>query len=148
MKLKIKDVFAGFSGNMDDMVIYYNSNLQCLIARKKPKIKSKIDGSFGQDIFAFARRIELSEAYKRDCADYIKAYNIKNSRNGRAQVSWPTIWMTVMRAQFRELPKLNIHELTREEAIAQNLNFISIAHAVDARYLEQVRGYENRTRLI
>ena len=148
MKAKVKLTIPGFAGNMDDMVIYYNSKLNCFIARKKPQVKSKIDSSFGRNIFAFARRIGLSEAYKADCALYIKAYNSKNRSKGRAYISWPALWMKRMRAQARALPDLDIKELTREEAIAQNLNCISIAHAVEAGYTERVKGYEKLTELI
>jgi len=145
MKAKVKLALPGFAGNMDDLVIYYNSQLNCLVARKKPQVKNKIDGSFCREIFAFARRIHLSESYKADCALYIKAYNSKNRRKGRALVSWPALWMKVMRAQARDLPGLNIKELSREEAIAQNLNCLSIARAVDAGYIEPVNGYERLT---
>ena len=148
MKAKVKLALPGFTGNMDDMVIYYNSQLNCLIARKKPQVKNKIDGSFGREIFAFARRIHLSAAYKADCARYIKAFNGKNRCKGRALVSWPALWMMIMRAQARDLPELNIKELSREEAIVQNLNCLSIARAVDAGYIEPVKGCEQLTGLI
>ncbi|MCB5271691.1 MAG: hypothetical protein LHW56_07580 [Candidatus Cloacimonetes bacterium] len=148
MKAKVKLALPGFAGNMDDMVIYYNSQLNCLIARKKPEVKNKMDGSFCQEIYAFARRIHLSAAYKADCARYIKAYNSKNRRNGRALVSWPGLWMKVMRAQARDLPELDIKELSREEAIAQDLNCTSIARAVQAGYIEPVQGCEQLTGLI
>lgn len=148
MKAKVRLALPGFAGNMDDMVIYYNSQLNCLITRKKPQVKNKINGSFGRDIYAFARRIHLSEAYKADCARYIKAYNIKNRRKGRALVSWPALWMKIMRAQARELPELNINQLSREQALEQNLSCISIARAVDAGYIERVGGYERLVELI
>jgi len=37
MKAKLKVLLPGFTGNMDDVVIYYNSKLGKYIARKKVK---------------------------------------------------------------------------------------------------------------
>jgi len=38
MKAKVKLALPGFAGNMDDMVIYYNSKLNKLITKRKGKL--------------------------------------------------------------------------------------------------------------
>jgi hypothetical protein len=75
MKAKLKVLLPGFTGNMDDVVIYYNSKLNKYIARKKVMPKFTLDHSLTQDMHAFRRRIAVSEEYIEDCREYIKLFN-------------------------------------------------------------------------
>ena len=142
MKATVKLALPGYTGNMDDLVIYYNSKLNKLIARKKRTSDFVPDNSITKEIYAFARRINLSADYKKDCDKYINAYNAKNRRNGKAMSSWPSVWMKVMRAQKKLLPELDLNTLTREQAIEANLGCISVAKAVEAGFLENVPGHQ------
>ena len=142
MKATVKLALPGYTGNMDDLVIYYNSKLNKLIARRKGASSYVPDHRITKDIYAFARRINLSADYKKDCDKYINAYNSKNRRNGKAMSSWPSVWMKVMRAQKKLLPELDLNTLTREQAIEANLGCISVAKAVDAGFLEKVPDHQ------
>ena len=95
-----------------------------------------------KDIFAFAHRIELSEGYLDDCRRYIKLYNQKNRRNGRAMSTWPNVFLKLMRAMMTEYPELDLATLTMDEVVTKKLPCRSIAEAVQAGYLEKVPGYE------
>ena len=148
MKATVKLALPGFAGNMDDMVSYYNSKLNKLIARKKRTSDFVPDNSITKEIYTFARRIDLSADYKKDCDKYISAYNSKNRRNGKAMSSWPSVWMKVMRAQKKLIPDLDLNTLTREQAIEANLGCISVAKAVEAGFLEKVPGHQKLTNLI
>lgn len=148
MKATVKLALPGYTGNMDDLVIYYNSKLNKLIARKKRTSDFVPDNSITKEIYAFARRINLSADYKKDCDKYINAYNSKNRRNGKAMSSWPSVWMKVMRAQKKLLPELDLNTLTREQAIEANLGCISVAKAVDSGFLEKVQGHQKLTNQI
>lgn len=148
MKATVKLALPGFTGNMDDVVIYYNSKLNKLIAKKKGTSDFVPDNTITKEIYAFARRISLSADYKKDCDKYINAYNSKNRRNGKAMSSWPSVWMKVMRAQKKLLPELDLNTLTREQAIEANLGCISIAKAVEDGFLEKVPGHQKLTHLI
>ena len=148
MKATVKLALPGFAGNMDDVVIYYNSKLNKVITRRKGTSNYVPDYSITKEIYAFARRINLSADYKKDCDKYINAYNSKNRRKGKAMSSWPSVWMKVMRAQKKLLPDLDLNTLTREQAIEANLGCISIAKAVEAEFLEKVPGHQKMTSLI
>lgn len=73
MKAKLKVLLPGFTGNMDDVVIYYNSKLGKYIARKKVKPTFTPDHSLTQEMHTFRRRISVSEDYIDDCrgCDYL-----------------------------------------------------------------------------
>jgi len=142
MKARVKMMLPGFTGNMDDVVVYYNAHLGKYIARKKVTPKFTPENESMQQINAFARRIELSEAYKDDCRRYIKLYNQKNRRHGRAMSTWPNVFMKVMRAFLKEHPDLDLANLSREEIISRELPFKSVADVVRVGYLDKVPGYE------
>ncbi len=141
MKAKVKLMLPGFTGNMDDVVIYYNAHLNKYIARKKVMPTFTPDNQIVKDIFAFARRIELSEGYLNDCRKYIKLFNSKNRRHGRAMSTWPNVFLKVMRKMINEHLDIDIKTLTREEIIEKNLPCRNIAAAIEAGYLEKVRGH-------
>ena len=145
MKAQVKLMLPGFTGNMDDVVIYYNAHLNKYIARRKVMPKFTPSNEIVKEMYAFARRIELSEAYKNDCREYIKLYNRKNRRNGRAMSTWPNVFMKVMRATKNQYPELDFATLTREEVIERDLPCKTVAAAVEAGYLEKVTGYEKLT---
>jgi len=143
MKAKLKVLLPGFTGNMDDVVIYYNAKLNKFIARKKVRPKFTPDNSIVKEIHAFRRRIVVSEAYLDDCREYIRLFNQKFRRQGRALSTWPNVYMKVMRALKSHYPQLDFRILTREDIINQNLPCRAIAAAVEAGYLEKVPGYES-----
>jgi len=67
MIAKLKTFLPGFTGNMDDVVVYYNSKLNQYIVRKKVMPTFIPDNSIVKEMHAFRRRIEVSEAYIDDC---------------------------------------------------------------------------------
>ncbi len=148
MKAKLKVLLPGFTGNMDDVVIYYNAKLNKYIARRKVKPSFVPSNQDMKDIFALARRIRISEDYHADCDEYIRRFNQKNRRQGRALSTWPNVFLKLMRAQQKANPGLDYKVLTREEIREQGLPCRSIAASVNAGYLEQVPGHESLDKLI
>lgn len=142
MKAKLKVLLPGFTGNMDDVVIYYNAKLNKYIARRKVKPKFTPDNSIVKEIHAFRRRIQVSEEYLDDCREYIRMFNQKFRRQGRALSTWPNVYMKVMRALNQQYPELDFKVLTREDIINQSQPCRTIAAAVEAGYLEKVPGYD------
>lgn len=142
MKAKLKVLLPGFTGNMDDVVVYYNSKLNKYIARKEVKPKFTPDHSLTQEMHAFRRRIAVSDEYIDDCREYIRLFNQKFRRQGRAMSTWPNVYMKIMRALKAHYPDLDFGTLTREEVLDQNLPCKSVAAAVEAGYLEKVPGFE------
>lgn len=123
-------------------MVYYNSKLNKYIARKKVKPTFTPDHSLTQQMHAFRRRIAVSEDYIDDCREYIRLFNQKFRRRGRAMSTWPNVYMKNMRALKSQYPELDFETFTREEVIERNLPCKTVAAAVDAGYLEKVPGYE------
>jgi len=142
MKAKLKVLLPGFTGNMDDVVIYYNSKLNKYIVRRKVKPKFTPDHSLTQEMHAFRRRISVSEAYIEDCREYIKLFNRKFRKQGRAMSTWPNVYMKIMRALKRQYSEIDFKTLAREDVLEYDLPCKSVAAAVEAGYLEKVPGYE------
>lgn len=146
MKAKLKVLLPGFTGNMDDVVVYYNSKLNKYIARKKVKPKFTPDHSLTQEMHTFRRRIGVRLEYIDDCREYIKLYNRKFRRQGRAMSTWPNVYMKIMRALKKQYPEIDFKTLSRDDVIERNLPCRSVAAAVDAGYLEKVPGCERLNR--
>ena len=142
MKAKLKVLLPGFTGNMDDVVVYYNSKLNKYIARKKVKPKFTPDHSLTQQMHAFRRRISVSEDYIDDCREYIRLFNQKFRRQGRAMSTLPNVYMKIMRALKKQYPEIDFGTLTREDVLERDLPCRTVASAVEAGYLEKVPGYE------
>ncbi|GAB1468734.1 hypothetical protein MASR2M64_14830 [Candidatus Cloacimonadota bacterium] len=138
MKATLKVMLPGFTGNMDDVVIYYNSKLNKYIARRKVKPKFTPDNSIVKEMHTFRRRIKVTDAYLDDCREYIKRFNSKYRKQGRAMSTWPNVFMKVMRATKKQYPELDFNTITREEVIAMQLPCLCIKDAVKAGYLEIV----------
>lgn len=148
MKAKLKVLLPGFTGNMDDVVIYYNAKLNKYIARRKVMPKFTPDNSIVKEIHAFRRRINVSEAYLDDCREYIRLFNQKFRKQGRALSTWPNVYMKVMRALKSQYPDLNFSTLTRQEVLDRQLPCRTIKDAVNAGYLEKVTDYESLDRFL
>lgn len=143
MKAKVKLALPGFAGNMNDLVIYYNRQLDKLIARRKVIPAHIPDGSVMKQGFALARRIALSPAYKADCRRYILAYNTHNRQNGRKLSAWSNLWLQIMRSLKANHPELDLSTLTRAGLIS--LGCGSIASAVEAKLIDKVPGWDQLT---
>jgi hypothetical protein len=148
VKAKLKVMLPGFTGNMDDVVIYYNAKLNKYIARRKVKPKFTPDNSIVMEIHAFRRRIRVTDAYLDDCREYIRLLNQKFRKQGRAMSTWPNVYMKIMRALKNNYPEINFKTLTREEIVSGQLPCRTIADAVRVGYLEVVPGFERLTNLL
>lgn len=148
MKAKLKVMLPGYTGNMDDVVVYYNSKLGKMIVRRKVKPPKCVSTAHTTLIFALARRIVLSAGWHQDCRRYIDLYNAKNRKQGRALASWPAVWLKLMTAQTKARPDLDFSQLNRQELLDLALPCISIAASVEAGFLEPVAGWQNLTALV
>lgn len=148
MKAKLKIMLPGFTGNMDDVVIYYNAKLNKYIARRKVIPTFTPDNKIVKEIHAFRRRINVTEAYLDDCREYVRLFNQKFRKQGRAMSTWPNVYMKVMRAMKNQFPEINFNTLTREQVQEYQLPCRTISDAVRAGYLEKVPGFEQLINLI
>ncbi|HPF08315.1 MAG TPA: hypothetical protein PL020_01115 [Candidatus Cloacimonadota bacterium] len=146
MKAKVKLALPGFAGNMNDLVIYCNRQLDKLIARKKAIPPVTPDPGVMKDAFALARRISLSDAFKQDCRSYIRAYNTHFRRNGYKLSAWSNVWLRILRGLLKREPEVELRSLSRSDLHA--LGCGSISSAVDSGLLDKVPGYASMASLI
>ena len=124
-----------------------NSHLNKYIARRKviPNYTPSYD--IIKDIFAFAKRIKLSEGYLNDCREYIFQFNRKNCKQNRGIKTGPIFYGNYV-CNANNYPDVNIKNLTREEIIAMNLPCRSIYESINAGYLEKVNDYNKLVNII
>jgi len=147
MKAKLKVLLPGFTGNMNDVVVY-NSKLNKYITRKKIMPKFTPDHSLTREMHAFRRRINVSEGYIDDCREFIRLFNQKFRRQGRAMSTWPNVYMKIIRTLKRQFPEIDFKTFTREDVLEYNLPCKTVAAAIEAGYLEKVPGYEKLDRAL
>ena len=143
MKAKVKLALPGFAGQMDDMIIYYNSKLNKLIARRKVTPKKVPANNDFIALGKLQKSLNLSEGYIENCRRYIDLYNQKNRRYGKAMSSWNNVFIKVMMKMKLAYPEVNFDTLTRKDIISHDYPCRTIAKAVEANLLEKVKGYEN-----
>ena len=78
-----------------------------------------------------------------DCREYIRLFNQKFRRQGRALSTWPNVYMKIMRATKLKHPGINFKTLTREDVLAMNLPCKTVADAIREGFLEEVPGFQN-----
>ena len=148
MKVSFNSVFPGFTGKRNGMSIYFNSHLNQFIGRRTVKPKFVPCGDFMRDVFEFRDRIEISEGFIQDCRDYVKAYNSKHKRQNRAMNAWTNVYLKLMRAFALDFPEAEISSLSRVEIWEKDYPIKSVEEAVQAGYLERVRGWDEMTQSV
>ena len=143
MKVNMKRLFPGFTGKIDGMSVYHNSHLQQIVGRRKVMPKFVPSGDFMRDTFKFRDRIAISEGFIGDCRAYVKAYNSKNKRKNRAMNAWTNVLLKLMRAFVADFPQADLTTLSRVEIWENDYPIKSVAEAIEAGYLEKVKGWNS-----
>jgi len=141
MKASVKLALPGFTGKMDDMVIYYNSTLNKLIARRYVMPTHVPSNDDFVAISKLVRNLRISEEYINDCRRYVKLYNQKYRRHNRALSSWNNVFFRLMMKLKKQFPELDLTTLTKDEIYANDYPCISIKRAVEAQLLDPLSDY-------
>jgi len=141
MKAKVKVMLPGFTGNMDDLVIYRNRSGNKLFARKYVKIENHP----GQAPFAAAQRaiyaLQPSEGYKQNLRDYLIGYNRLPVNDGREAHSWNNLYNKLMFAMQSQMG-IPLATITRQMIEEMELPCRSVKTAVEAGLLPMVKSCE------
>jgi hypothetical protein len=143
MKAKVKLALPGYTGKMDDMVIYFNSKLNCLVARRYVKPKHTPANTDFRSAIRLAKSLELSAGYIQDCRNYVNLYNQRFRRQGRALCAWTNCFVKMLLQLKKHNPSLNLAALSRQEIVEQNYPVQTVRDAVEAGLLEKVSGYQD-----
>jgi len=144
MKVLFKNMLSGYIGNADEMIYYYDSRLDRILARRKPHIKPTAKNyTFGQ-IVKNLMGIRPSQAYKDDLISYSeRCFNV--GEFGNVRPIWNNLYMKIMFAMRDDYPHLDLLTLTREQILSLDLPCRTVGLSILAGYLPEVRNWQEFT---
>jgi hypothetical protein len=149
MKVKFKNLIAGYTGKADDSVIYLHKETGQFIVRRRPKVTLNPQNHDISNTSSNLRKIQPSEAYKNNLRTYIFAYRQARIRDRKHFISWSNVFYALLYEMQRQYPEqVDLKTLTREQIYDQDLPCKSVAGAVAAGLLPQVKDWEMLTALI
>ena len=142
MKVLFKHLLHGYLGRADDLIFYWDSRLQRVLARRMPKVKI---GQHHLDFAATCRNlmaIHPSEDYKNDLRAYAER-SYKLPEFGGVRPLWNNLYLKLMYALKTPYPELDLQTLSRAYIELHDLPCRSVVRAVDAGLLPPVRDYQS-----
>jgi hypothetical protein len=141
MKAKVKLALPGYTGKMDDMVIYFNSKLNCLVSRRYVKPKHSPSNTNFTAAVRLSKTLGISPGYLEDCRKYVTLYNSKNRRHGRSLSCWTNMLVRMLLRLQKFHPEIDLTTLTRQQIIENVYPCRTVTEAIGAGLLEKVNGY-------
>jgi hypothetical protein len=140
MKAMFKNLLNGYTGCVDDIVIYYNKKTGKICIRKRPKYKNHPAHAPFKATMANLKTINPSEAYRNDLKEYLRQF-AKTARNElNYSISWNNLWMKMMFMLARINPNVNLQTI-REDIYNLNLPCKTVKDAIIAGLLPRIKNY-------
>jgi len=146
MKVLFKHLIAGYTGKMDDAVIYYNKFLNKVIIRKNPQMPigehHKRFKRISQNIYG----LQPSQGYRDDL--YLYACNLRKIKSHRYDgiLVWNNLYSKIMFAMAKAMPgTVNLETITRAQIEAENLPCRTVRQAVEAGLITAVKDWQTLT---
>jgi hypothetical protein len=148
MKVMFKHLIAGYTGKMDDAVIYYNKYLNKVIIRKIGNIKLGAHHHTFKAITQNIYGLMPSQAYKDDLYRY--AYELRKQKAHRYEglIVWNNLYSKIMFAMAKANPLIDLKTITRQQIETDNLPCRTVKQAIEAGLLPPVRNYHNLVSVI
>jgi hypothetical protein len=139
-------MIGGYTGRMDDAVIYYNKYLNRVIFRRIGKMKlgarHERFKAISQNIYGLAP----SQGYKDDLYRYAHELRKQKSHRYDGVLVWNNLYSKIMYALAKACPEtVDLATLTREQIVWDNLPCQTVKQAVEADLIPWVKGYEALT---
>ena len=149
MKVKYKNLIAGYTGKADDSVIYLHKETGQFIIRRRPKVTLNPQNHDISNISSNLRKIQPSDAYKNDLRTYIFAYRQARIKNRKHFISWNNVYYTLLYEMQNQMPgQLDLKTLTREQIYDQDLPCKNVASAIQSGLLPKVADWAELTAMI
>lgn len=149
MKIMFKNLVAAYTGKVDDIVIYYSRQANRCIARRLPKRKETTQNVAFRIIQNNLRRIEPSQGYKDDLSTYREQYCKTPRFKNRTLPNWMNAYTMLFYEMQRRMPgQVDLTTITRQQIMDEDLPCRSVASAVQAGLLPEVKGSQLLTSLI
>jgi hypothetical protein len=144
MKVFFKHMVSGYVGSADDMIYYYDPRVGRILARRNPHTKAtEKNHAFGRTVQNLMD-LKPSRFYIDDLLSYAERSYAAGMFNGMRPV-WTNLYMKIMFAMARQDPHIDLLTLPRAEIVNQDLPCRSVARAVAAGLLPEVRNWHQLT---
>lgn len=141
MKVLFKNLIGGYTGKVDDLVIYYDRRLNKVIIRQKAKVhlteRHRNFGTASRNLKA----LQPSLRYKDDFRTYTDLYMRLRVNYDQPVSNWYNLFLKMM-YKLAELYGIDLLTITREQIYDQALPCISVKTAVEAGLLPAVRDFQ------
>ena len=148
MKVKFKNMMNGYTGVVDDIVIYYMKRLNRCVIRSRPVKHANQSQTRLAAIMHNLKLLHPSEGYKSDLKAYLEIYQQTRFADDDPVCTWNNLFLRLMYDMQRHNPEIDLQTLSRAEIYALDLPCISVKSAVEAGLLRSVNGYEGWTQQI
>jgi len=148
MKAKVKMAIPGYTGKLDDIVIYFNSKLNCTVVRKRVTPEQSISNTDFRTTVKMIKRLAVSEDFRQDCRDYVTRYNQKNRRHNRAYAAWTNLFIKIMLRFKSRFPDIDLATLTKAEIYENDYSCQSVYRAVRDGLVDKVRDFQSLSHAI
>jgi hypothetical protein len=148
MKVLFKNLINGYTGCVDDLVMYYNRKLNRVLIRQRPVYRNHPAHAPFKAVMANLKALNPSAAYRADLKAYLILYNQLPQNTFRNAVSWNNLWQKMMWMLARINHAVNLQTISKPEIYTLDLPCISVRRAVEAGLLPRVKNYETLTNII
>jgi hypothetical protein len=149
MKVKFKNLVGGYTGKVDGLSIYLHKETGTYLVRRIPKFKPNPQNHDISNVSHNLFNIHPSKAYRNDLRAYIAAYKASRIKNKRTFISWSNAYYVLLYEMQRQNPsQIDLKTITRAEIYDRDLPCKSVASAVAAGLLPEVKDWETLTALL
>lgn len=139
MKVKLKFNQESYSGQLDDLVYYWDPRLKMMIARRKPLWQ--VVSPSQQRLGAISRNLSsliTNPDYKAELRIYLDLLEVNGLAEGCSR--WFGLYTKMMWKLADKYPELDLEIMSREDALSYSCR--SVKTAVEDGLLPSVEGYQ------
>lgn len=147
MKVSLKFNQSAYSGELGDLIYYWDPKLKKMLARRKPKAQKITEHNHRMG--AISRNLSnliTNPEFKSDLRVYLDLLMENDLADGANR--WFMLYTRMMWKLNGKYPELDIETLSREQIYVHNLSCRSVRTAVEDGLLPLVEGYQRLDELI
>ncbi len=146
MKVMFKHLIAGYSGRMDNAVIYYNKYLNKVILRRLGKVRLDERHDRFKAISKNIYGLSPSQGYKDDLHLYAIELRRQKAHRYEPLLVWNNTYNKIMYSMAKLMPEtVDLATLTRAQIESEDLPCRTVKQAVEADLIPYVRNYAELT---
>jgi hypothetical protein len=142
MKAYLKHFVQGYSGTMDDCVMYFHKKAGVCVVRSIPHYKPNTRTQRMKNVMENLSKINPSEDYKNNFRCYLLHYNDLPENEYKQVITWSNLYLKMLYRMAKQMPEVDLLTLSREQIINQALPCRTLTAAIEAGILPLVLGYE------